>query len=82
MINAANYHIKTNPKDDPSARRERGPILAFKAWQLRPQHVDYLWRSIRFRARNILYAAKQAIRRPSSLATTAQTQPAPAKAAA
>ncbi|HEX3600648.1 MAG TPA: glycosyltransferase family 2 protein, partial [Lacipirellulaceae bacterium] len=81
-INAANYHVKTNPNDDPSARRERGPILAFKAWRLRPQHVDYLWRAIRFTARNFLRSAKESLRRRPAGVTNPHVQQTPAKAAA
>jgi glycosyltransferase involved in cell wall biosynthesis len=44
---AAEMHANCDPAHDPSADRSRTPKLYYKAWQLRREHVDYLYKAVK-----------------------------------
>jgi glycosyltransferase involved in cell wall biosynthesis len=46
-LTAARLHASMDPAWDPSADRSRVAGLYFKAWQLRREHVDYLWMAVK-----------------------------------
>lgn len=44
---ASKVHHRSDPQRDPSADRSRAPKLMFKAWRLRPTHLDYLYYGVK-----------------------------------
>jgi glycosyltransferase involved in cell wall biosynthesis len=78
-LRAAEFHERSNPIYDPSGDRTRAPRLLVRAWSLRRNHVDYLWRAFKltiansFRSTRMLFKRrpKPAVADPVQVATQA-----------
>src|SRR4051812_10322620 len=80
-LRAAEFHERSDPYHDPSANRSRAPRLLFRAWQLRPGHVEYLWRAFKISTRISLGRARKFWKR-RRMAPVVEPVPVPTKIAA
>ena len=62
---AADMHAASNPLYDPSADKTRTGKLYLKAWQLRHEHVDYLYKGIKLSIRDALRRKGKAVPAPA-----------------
>lgn len=68
---AAQFHLKQDPRRDPSADPSRTASLLLHAWRLRRTHVDWLWQGCQQSVANLFRRSKQPAFNPSVVATTA-----------
>lgn len=61
-LNAADFHFRTRPQNDPSANASRAPVLAIRAWHLRRKNVQHLSLAFKYWRRNLFRSLKQATR--------------------
>jgi hypothetical protein len=56
---AAQFHLKQDPRRDPSADPSRTASLLLHAWSLRRRHIDWLWEAAKQRVKNVFRHRKQ-----------------------
>lgn len=68
---AAQFHLKQDPRHDPSADPSRTAGLLLHAWRLRRRHVDWLWQGCKQSVKNVFRRGKQTATNPSVVAAPA-----------
>lgn len=81
-LNAAQFHVRTNPQQDPSANRAHSVSLSWRAWQLRRNNAKHLLKFLRFTTKYAVHTVTSGIKRTFRHAATPPAAPALAKKAA